>query len=136
MFRPDLLFSYWIFLWYIVYILGGTTYNPTFALLFAITFNLCMLINMLFYTDTITIIIFIFSISLFKIIPLFSIRHSITNRDMIATFVLAMFYLGWLYISGISLDYTIKEANLVIHNKTDLPFTSVVKSFLKIKRNE
>ncbi len=135
MFRFDLLFSYWIFLWYIVYILSVTTYNPTFALVFAALENFMMLAFM-YKTKIDTVIFFIIIIVLFKLIPLANINRRIHTRDIYATMILFFIYCVWLYVNGHTLYYVFKVSKDVIDNKTDLPFTSVVKSFLKIKRNE
>lgn len=124
--RFDLLFSYWIFAWYLFYIFGWTTYNPKFALLVGILENTVMLLSM-YKTRISTVLLFIIAILLFKIIPLFSITRIIQKRDVVVTFLLLILYIAWLYINGHTLYYLIQESNDVIHNKTDLPFTTWIK---------
>ena len=46
--RIDLVFSYWILLWYILYILNIIKYNPKIALLLAIIVNGLAIILMIF----------------------------------------------------------------------------------------
>ena len=131
--RFDLLFSYWVFAWYLFYILGWTTYNPTLALLIALIENTVMLLSM-YKTRLYTVLFFILALFLFKIIPLLSITRSIQPRDIFATLTLFMVYASWLYINGLTLRYPIQLSKDIIENKRDLPFTSWMKSILKIKQ--
>ena len=39
MIRPDLIFSYWILIWYLLYELNIISYNPKFALILAFVAN-------------------------------------------------------------------------------------------------
>ena len=39
MIRPDLIFSYWIYLWYILYIFKVLKYNPKLAIIFGMIKN-------------------------------------------------------------------------------------------------
>jgi hypothetical protein len=133
--RFDLLFSYWIFTWYLFYIFGLTTYNPTLALMLGIIENMTMLFSM-YKTNTPTIILFIIALFLMKILPFFSITHRIQFIDFIVTMLLFIIYVGWLYINGLTLMYPLKLSKDVINNKIDLPFTFFMKKILKIKLNE
>jgi len=135
MFRPDLLFSYWIFVWYLFYFFGKTTYNPTFALILA-TLENCIMVAFMYKTRRSTVVCFILAMFVFKIIPLFSINHSIHKRDICAAFLLFFIYCGWLYLNGHTLYYVFQLSKDVIENKIDLPFTSFIKKTLKIKQNE
>lgn len=135
--RFDLLFSYWIFTWYLFYIIGWTTYNPTFTFIIGIFFSVCMLGIMVFFnTKRINIFFFILALFLFKIMPLFTIPRVISSRDIIASFILFLIYLGWVCLNGLSLNYELKLSMDVVRNKIDLPFTTFMKNFLKIKPSE
>lgn len=131
----DLLFSYWIATWYLLYILGWTTFNPTFALIIAILENILMLVSM-YKTRPSTVLLFIVALFIFKIVPLFSITRSIQPRDVFATLFLFMIYVGWLYMNGLTLNYPLQLSRDIIENKRELPFTSWMKRILKIKLNE
>ena len=133
--RFDLLFSYWIVTWYLFYMVGWTTLNPTFALIIAILENILMLVSM-YKTRPSTVILFIVALFLFKILPLFSITRTIQPRDVFATILLFMIYVGWLYLNGLTLKYPLQLSNDIIENKRDLPFTFWMKKILKIKLNE
>jgi hypothetical protein len=135
MFRPDLFFSYWIFLWFLFYFFHWTTYNPTFALIVAILEN-CIMVSFMYKTKIHTVVLFIIAMIVFKIIPLFSINRSIHIRDIVAMILLFFIYCGWLYINGLTLNYPYQVSKDVINNKVEFPFSSVIKSVLKIKQNE
>ena len=135
--RFDLLFSYWIFAWYLFYVIGWTTYNPTFTFIAGIIFSLYMVVIMVFFnTKRITILFFILSLFLFKIIPLFTITRVISSRDIIASFILFLIYLGWVRLNGFPMNFELKLSMDIVRNKTDLPFTTFMKNLLKIKPNE
>ena len=42
--RPDLILSYWLFIWYILYIIGFTNNSPKLFLIIAILENFILLI--------------------------------------------------------------------------------------------
>ena len=135
--RFDLLFSYWIFLWFLVYIIGWTTYNPTFIFIVGVFYSIVM-VGIMFYfrTKILTILLFILSLFLFKIIPLLTIRRVISTRDIVASFFLFLLYLGWICLNGLPLNYELNISIDVIRNKIDLPFTSLMKKILKIKPSQ
>jgi hypothetical protein len=71
MLRIDYIFSYWIFIWFILYCLKITKYNPKFAILLGILENIIVLILMSYYnTDKSIIILFILMFIILKFIPL------------------------------------------------------------------
>lgn len=133
--RFDLLFSYWIFSWFLVYMAGWTTYNPTFALIIG-TIENCIMLAFMYKTRIYTVIIFILALFLVKLLPLYIITRSIHIRDIVATFLLFLIYCGWLYFNRKTLKYPIQISKDVIENKTDLPFTSFMKRILKIKPSQ
>jgi len=96
--RPDYLFSYWVFAWYVLYMTGLVTHNPKFAIIFALLENLFVLASML-YVRVIPkkIFYFILIILLMKVLPLWTVRTSvITMRDVYATIGLFLMYIGWI----------------------------------------
>jgi hypothetical protein len=104
LFRPDFIFSYWIFAWYILYELDIIKYNPKFALSFALTFNIIQIIFMIYCKNSF-IVIFIFSliVILIKGIPLWRLRKTTYDLyQVINTFIFFIIYYVWLYINGLS----------------------------------
>ena len=74
--RPDYLFSYWVFAWYLLYMVGLVTPNPKFAIIVALLENLFVLASMV-YVRVIPkkIIYFSLIILLAKVIPLWTVRN-------------------------------------------------------------
>ena len=107
MLRYDLVFSYWIFFWWILYILHLTgDYNPKFLLLFII-------VN-----------IFI------KIIPIYFVwNHRITMNDIFVSGFLFCAYLFWLYMNNIPISihfFSGEMNNFVRKNKNIFPTTRLL----------
>ena len=95
--RIDLVFSYWIFIWYLLYILNIVKYNPKLALLLAIIVNLIVIILMIYYKNPLSIIVSFCLINLFiKIIPFISlIETKYELKDFYALIVSFIIFLLW-----------------------------------------
>lgn len=125
MFRPDFIFSYWIFAWFLLYYFGIVTFNPKFAIICGIFENL-FIVALMFYYHTKIKLIFLFLIMflLLKAIPILSIwREKMQFHDIIATFVLFIVYLFWVIVVNKKkfYDFTKQTNDLIIHNKNTLP---------------
>jgi hypothetical protein len=96
--RPDYLFSYWVFAWYILYMTGILTHNPKFAILVALLENIVVLVSMVYLrVNPKKIYYFFIMILLVKGIPLWTLRKTtITKRDVAATIGLLLMYVGWI----------------------------------------
>ena len=96
--RPDYLFSYWVFAWYILYMVGLVQPNPKFAIIVALLENLLMLTSMLYAKVNLKKIIYLSIIILLaKIIPLWTVRNNpIKSRDIYATVGVFLMYIGWI----------------------------------------
>ena len=101
---PDIVFSYWIFLWYILYILRIIPYSPKLWLLIAIITMILEIIYISMKADKILLFLFIFPLILFKIIPFYTIRRDPYQlKDIIFGLVLCILYLLWLNYKNVSL---------------------------------
>jgi len=122
--RIDLVFSYWIFIWYILYIFKIINLNPKFAIYCGITENIIIFYMMLYYKTNIKIIIgFILMFILLKILPLYTlINTKILKKDIFITLLLFIIYLLWLYINNISiLDLKKQIIDMILYNKHTFP---------------
>jgi hypothetical protein len=133
--RADLVFSYWIYLWYILYAFKITHFSPKIPLILGVIDNIIMLILMLIYgTSKETIFYFIIINTLIKVVPLYYLRNEpIKWRDIYFTIFLFILFVGWLHINSQSLYGNIKiihDSLLYGQNKT--PFMAVLN---KIKKN-
>jgi len=95
--RIDLVFSYWIFIWYILYILKIVKYNPKIALLIAIIVNGIVILLMIYYKHPASAIISFCLINIFiKIIPFISlIETKYELKDFYALIVSFIIFLLW-----------------------------------------
>lgn len=117
MVRHHLLFSYWIFVWailyYCVYKLYKTNshnniinylynnFNPTYALWFALVHNIILLIILLVYFPKIKFLfIFVIMIFVIKVFPLYLLQNTKINptSNIIITILLFIVYCFYLFL--------------------------------------
>ena len=123
MIRPDFIFSYWIFLWYIFYMFNITSFSPKFAILLGIIENIFTLI--IIYKVGINTIYFIIMALLLKVIPLYTIRKdTIRAQDVQFTFGLFIVYLIWCSINRFNIIDVFTHAVY----KQDLPGMILLRS--------
>ena len=133
--RIDLVFSYWIYFWYILYAFKFTNFSPKFPLIIGLLDNIIMFFMMLAYgTSFNTIISFLFINTIIKAIPLYNLRNEqIKIKDIIFTVVLLFIYIIWLHING---DSLIGNAKLIhdslLYEKGNTPFIFFIN---KLKNN-
>lgn len=133
---PDLLLSYWIFTWSIIYIIilfffnYNNKYiyffinncNPILLLLFALFENIITFIIMMSYYVRIRILIlFTIMMILFKIIPLYLLSFGKINYipNIISILIFFIVYNIYLLINGTNIiDIYTKSIKLVMEEKT------------------
>jgi hypothetical protein len=133
--RIDLVFSYWIYLWFILYIFKYTIYSPKFALTLGLLDNIVLLFLMFTWGTSIkTIIWFIIINTLIKIIPLYYLRtEPYKIKDMYFTMGLFLIYIIWLHINNQSLVGNIKMIHdSLLYGKNETPFMNLLS---KIETN-
>jgi len=123
--RIDFIFSYWIFVWYLLYEFKIINDNPKIALTIALIENIIGLFLMIYYSNSLNhIASFIIIMFLIKIIPLWRLRnidHEI-NSLYIMIFLFIIFLL-WLSVNNINIiEYHKEKLNSIINNKTFGPF--------------
>lgn len=100
--RFDLVFSYWIFVWFLLYHFRFVTTNPKWLLVFAFIENIGLLLTMIYnsysFYDIITFII----INIFiKIIPLILLLDTTITKDDIKWYVIVIIlFCIWLNMNG------------------------------------
>lgn len=133
--RVDLVFSYWIFIWFLLYELNFTKYSPKFALILGIIDNIIMLVLMILYgTSRRTIFYFIVINTLIKIVPLYYLRvQPIKLNDMYFTGGLFLLFVIWLHLNAQSLVGNMKVIyDSLLYGKDHTPFMALLK---QIKTN-
>lgn len=103
--RPDFIFSYWIIIWYFLYIAKITMYNPKFVFILALCFSVVQISIMFQYKKSAKYIAaFVIANILIKVIPLFTIWKTKTHiNDVYFFFGLVVIYICWLKINDINL---------------------------------
>lgn len=133
--RIDLVFSYWIFVWFLLYMYHFTNYNPKFALIMGLIDNIILfLLMILFGTKWKTIVYFVIINTFVKIIPLYYLQNDkIRIKDIIFTLFLFLLFIGWLHLNNESLQSNTKLVyDSLVHNKNKTPFLQLMK---KIEEN-
>jgi len=133
--RADLVFSYWIYIWFILYEFKFTGYSPKFPLILGVIENLIMLIFMILYgTSRRTIFYFIVINTLIKVLPLYYLRNEpIKLNDIYFTIGLFIVFVFWLHVNRQSLVGNIKLIHdSLLYGKDQTPFMALLK---KIKAN-
>ena len=128
--RIDFVFSYWIFIWYIFYIIGIVKYNPKWGLTLALIENIFALCLMIIYRNSIiNIFLFCFINFFIKILPLWTLRKSKYDINGIySLIILFLIYLVWIKINHIPFK---NIYDWIKDNKDPGPFTYYAKHLLK-----
>jgi len=133
--RADLVFSYWIYIWFILYEFNFIEYSPKFPLILGVIDNLIMLFLMILYgTSRRTIFYFIVINTLIKVLPLYYLRNeSIRLNDIYFTCGLFLLFVFWLHLNEQSLVGNIKLIHdSLLYGKDQTPFMALLN---KIKQN-
>jgi hypothetical protein len=142
--RPDLIFSYWIFAWYLLYYFIYLNVwnhnlnhilipNPKFAIILGLIENLVVICLMFYYkTHMKLVILFIIMMCFLKLVPLYTIwKRKMSQRDILATFGLFSLYLVWVFLNKKKVaDFTRSTKDLIIHNKNTLPGMRFLAGFI------
>jgi len=103
----DLVLSYWVFAWYLLYIAGLPVGNPKLALMVALTMNCMNLLYMIYSRSPfIRIILFILVQICIKVIPLYTLRKQKVHwqHDIMSLGIVSILYVAWLYINHTSIQ--------------------------------
>jgi hypothetical protein len=96
----DLIFSYWIFAWYVLYEFKIINNSPKLALIVGLISNTTLLLIMIFYNNSIINILLFCLVQLFiKIIPLWRLRNN-KIYDLKSLVILFIIYMVWLFINN------------------------------------
>ena len=97
MIRPDLIFSYWVLIWFILYEIKLITYNPKFWLIIALFTNFYNFYFMIYFQNYYILLLFIIIVIIIKGIPIWTLRNTALRvKDIVAGLVLFIIYYIWL----------------------------------------
>ena len=141
--RPDFLFSYWCFAWFIIYYfidystkspIGQyikTQLNPKLALILAFIENFTVFLYMIYLkTDIANLLRYVVMMIVIKIYPIYLIwsKPIRWSHDITVLIILFAIYNGWLYINNTNLWKVYKKTFLLIHEgKTETPLFYFMK---------
>jgi len=95
-----LIFSYWIFAWYLLYELKYIKSSPKLAIIIGLISNIILLLLMIYYNNNIYNILLFCIVQLFiKIIPLWRLRNN-NIYDYKSLIILFIIYMLWLFINN------------------------------------
>lgn len=137
--------SYFIFVWYLLFIAGIVPYNPFWWLVIALVVNIWTIIQMMYYrNDFLIIFLFILINMIIKIIPIYYLlsKGNYTNinniniqEDIVPGLGLIFLYVAFLTKGTFSLtiiEKIIKKTQYNIqHNKPNYPIIKYVYQVLK-----
>jgi len=97
--RVDLIFSYWIITWFVVYSIGITQYSPKFVIIIALLESVYS--GIILRTANIQTIMSLMVLILIKIILLFVLRNDkIRGIDILVSVILFIIYVIWVHINN------------------------------------
>lgn len=133
--RSDLVFSYWIYVWFLLYVFNVINYSPKFPLILGLIDNAIMLLLMLVYgTSRRTIFYFIIINALIKVLPLYYLRNEhIQIKDIYFTIFLFAIFVLWLRLNEQSLVGNMKVIHdSLLYGQDKTPFMAFIN---KLKKN-
>ena len=101
MFRITDFYSFYVLIWYFLYILNIITFNPIVILYIILTFVIWMMFYMIYLNiSSVKIIVFVvFAIILVKVIPIVTLKHEFNPYDVLFGFTMFIIYHIILYIT-------------------------------------
>ena len=134
-YRFDLLFSYWIVLWFFLFVFGFTRFNPLFALILAFIENMINIIIFYCYDFSLYDIFLFFVITMFNkgllIWYLYFINEiELKQKDIAFTFFLFFIYIGWLLLNGFNFNNVTNIYDNLKLKKYDGPLSNLVKDLI------
>ena len=131
--RFDFVFSYWIFIWYVLYEYKIIGYNPKIALFLALLHNLIRLLTMIYFNNSIIYILLFILIQLcIKVYPLWSLRNvSSSSRDIYAIIGLFIIYNLWLWLNNENIVHLHNTSyDSIKHNTISTPIIYLVDKYV------
>ena len=133
MIRPDFIFSYWIFVWYLLYISKIVIYNPKIFLFLGVIEGMIVFCILLTKIPLSSVIKYFIVISVIKFIPYFTIRNRVIHyNDIVFSLFLFVIYHIWLFVNEKNMIGIYQNLyNSFVHNKQDTPGYILVNRVMK-----
>ena len=128
-------YSYWAFMWYLLYEARVIPYSPKLSLLTAFFGNLLAIGFMIYYQNSWPrILLFSFVNFILKCIPLWTLRHTPFTfpKDIITTLFSLCLYLLWLSFHDRTI-YNACDYKRIQQNKPFGPLATILEEWLQLK---
>jgi hypothetical protein len=139
----DLLFSYWLFYWFLIYyaLVNVTAFNfiktfanPIIGLIIASIENVFTLIALIYKNNSIeSTLKYSFAILLFKVIPIYLLKQHSVNifYSFISFLILFIIYLIYVKMNNQNIVYIYQTTfESILTNKNDTPFYKIISKIL------
>lgn len=127
--QPHLILSDWIFVFFIVYELGYTIYNPKALIIFGLVENIISTLIILSYNTNFHIIfLFILNVVFTKLIPLYYLYGTtLKSQDYYVSLLFVLVYLVWLNINNTDVYQVYSDiTESIVKNENRSPFYSLM----------
>lgn len=120
--RLDLIFSWWLFMWFILYFLKIIPYSPKFALIIGVIVNIFIIMYFIYKDVSLIKIIYFISINfIIKILPLLYLQNdNIHKNDIYTSVMLLIIYYIWLHINKQNITENINNVLNLYIDKTKM----------------
>jgi len=122
--RLDFIFSYWILIWFIAYVVKFTTFSPKFAFIIGIIENIGVLMLLIYKNASVKSVLYFFMVVIItKLLPLYCMRNdTIKHEDVIFTLALFVLYNAWLFINNTNfININMKAVDSMARERHDMP---------------
>lgn len=130
--RFDLIFTYWMFLWYVLYLLKIIPYNPTFSLMIGFLGTFIIFVILLFYPVKWYIYLFVLQMLVIKFFFIYTVYSPVKKENIIQTLLFLFLYLCWLFFCKYNIyDIYSYIIYCFIHNKvSNTPELYLLKKYI------
>ena len=129
-YRLDLVFSYWIFAWFLFYYFKIVSYNPKIAIILSLTYNIFTLFLMAYFrVPFINLAGFIFINFFIKVLPLWYVWNTkMKLDDFLFLLFLFLVYILWCTINKINIiQHKMNMFQSLISGKAETPFLHLLQ---------
>lgn len=132
--RFDLILSYWIFAWFLLYLYDVVPYSPHLALILALLFEIGIFCAMFFnHASNYYIGLFVIITIIIKAIPIYILRNEqidYFNQIIYMGCVIAL-YMLWLKINNQNaIEYFTYQMSRLVEGKANTPAISIIYPYM------
>ena len=132
----DLIFSYWIFIWFLFYYFKIIKYNPYLLLILALLSNIYSFVMLIYYKNYYKATLFLIVNLLIKALPIYLLKDTkIRKKDIYFSIIYILAYIFYVYLRGYKLNQIYYKEGLKSKN-IDTPFMYLIDSFIRYIKNK